>query len=223
MDLNGSSGGARPKAVIGVSADKSHVSPTASDSELVKKENRNEILPEKPLASGSLADKPVNIALAAKRGKKADTAAVDQPSSELKQAAEEAVESTADPAVVRTKQAVDQVAGDTASTQDAVRKRLQSWSETGYALQIFGTHNEQRAHKLVAQYFGQADLLFYETLHNGKSWFVVINGPYTGRQAAQQSISSLPESLRRLRPWPRNIASIKGDIERYHRIVEASR
>lgn len=96
-----------------------------------------------------------------------------------------------------------------------VHQRLQTWPDLGYALQVFGTHNAQRARKLVEQYYGETDLLFYETRHNGKPWYVVINGPYTGRQAAQENIRQLPDGLQRLRPWPRNIASIKSDIERY--------
>ncbi len=104
---------------------------------------------------------------------------------------------------------------------DSAHKRLMAWSNIGYALQIFGTHNEKRATQLVRQYFGEADLLFYETRHNGKPWFVVVNGPFTGREAAKASIQSLPESLQRLRPWPRNIASIQADIERYGEAISA--
>ncbi|NNM12621.1 MAG: hypothetical protein HKO60_11930, partial [Pseudomonadales bacterium] len=47
--------------------------------------------------------------------------------------------------------------------------------------------------------------------------------PYTGRQSAKESISSLPESLRRLRPWPRNVASIKGDILRFDELLGVQR
>ncbi|RZV60132.1 MAG: hypothetical protein EX270_00460 [Pseudomonadales bacterium] len=109
------------------------------------------------------------------------------------------------------------------SQLEKVFKRLQAWPDEGYALQVFGTHNEARAKKLVEQYFGEADLLFYETRHNGKPWFVVINGPYSGRQSARESIVSLPESLRRLRPWPRNVASIKGDILRFDELLGVQR
>lgn len=106
---------------------------------------------------------------------------------------------------------------------EKVYKRLQAWPDEGYALQVFGTHNEARARNLVEKYFGEADLLFYETRHNGKPWFVVINGPYSGRQAARESIEALPESLRRLRPWPRNVASIKSDILRFDELLGVSR
>lgn len=104
---------------------------------------------------------------------------------------------------------------------ESAHKRLMAWSELGYALQIFGTHNAKRAKQLVDEYFGSADLLFYETRHNGKPWFVVVNGPYSGRQAARLSIEQLPESLQRLRPWPRNIASIQADIRRYGAAIAA--
>ncbi len=155
----------------------------------------------------ALADKPANVVLAA-----------DTASDEVPEPAVQAPDTP--PAEVAKAAAPLQAPASTVDSQQlAVSRRLQSWPELGYALQIFGTHNDQRARQLVEQYFGQADLLFYETLHNGKPWFVVINGPYSGRQAAQQSISSLPESLQRLRPWPRNIASIKSDIERYHKMT----
>jgi DamX protein len=104
---------------------------------------------------------------------------------------------------------------------ESAHKRLMAWSELGYALQIFGTHNAKRAKQLVDEYFGSADLLFYETRHNGKPWFVVVNGPYSGRQAARLSIEQLPESLQRLRPWTRNIASIQADIRRYGAAIAA--
>ncbi len=103
----------------------------------------------------------------------------------------------------------------------SAHRRLLAWSDVGYALQIFGTHNPRRAKELIDEYFGQADLLFYETKHNGQPWYVVINGPYSGRDAARASIESLPEDLKRLRPWPRNVASIQADIRRYQAAIDA--
>ena len=74
---------------------------------------------------------------------------------------------------------------------NSTHNRLLSWPETGYALQVFGTHNQLRAEELVARYLGKADLLFYETRHNGKPWFVVVTGPYSGSQAARRGIADL--------------------------------
>ena len=107
------------------------------------------------------------------------------------------------------------------SKNHSAHQRLMVWSDVGYALQIFGTHNAKRAKQLVEQYFGEADLLFYETRHNGRPWYVVVNGPYTGRDSAKLSIEQLPEGLQRLRPWPRNIASIQADIRRFSAAIAA--
>ena len=103
------------------------------------------------------------------------------------------------------------------ASDSAVHERLLAWPDTGYALQLFGTHNKARAEKLVKDYFSQADLLFYETRHDNKPWFVVINGPYSGSESARRGIDGLPDGLKGLRPWPRNVVSIKRDIKRYHR------
>lgn len=104
---------------------------------------------------------------------------------------------------------------------NAAHKRLMVWPDVGYALQIFGTHNAKRAKQLVDQYFGEADLFYYETRYNGRPWYVVVNGPYKGRAAAKLSIEQLPEGLQRLRPWPRNIASIQADIRRFSAAIAA--
>ncbi len=125
--------------------------------------------------------------------------------------------STSDSVVERVEPSAEAVKAKTHSAH----KRLMAWPQVGYALQIFGTHNAKRAKQLVEQYFGEADLLFYETRHNGRPWYVVVNGPYTGREAAKLSIEQLPEGLQRLRPWPRNIASIQADIRRFGAAVAA--
>ncbi len=146
-------------------------------------------------------------------GSKAVKEPVDEPKS--------TVDSTQPPnelsGVVKNAGQAEKPVGIAPARDKAVRDRLLAWPDTGYALQLFGTHNESRAQKLVEDYFGRADLLFYETRHDGKPWFVVINGPYSGSESARRGIDELPDGLRGLRPWPRNVASIKRDIKRLYR------
>ncbi|MAV76227.1 MAG: hypothetical protein CL691_06370 [Cellvibrionales bacterium] len=100
------------------------------------------------------------------------------------------------------------------------RLTIVDWPDTGYALQIFGTHNPKRAKQLVEQYAEQLSLFVYETRYSGKPWFVVVSGPYTGRNEAKQAIQDLASGLQRLRPWPRNIASIQSDIQRFSAVID---
>jgi len=101
------------------------------------------------------------------------------------------------------------------------RLTIADWPATGYALQIFGTHNPKRAKQLVEQYAKQLLLFVYETRYSGKPWFVVVSGPYSGRDEAKQAIQDLAPGLQRLRPWPRNIASIKSDIQRFSAVIDS--
>ena len=101
------------------------------------------------------------------------------------------------------------------------RFAIADWPDTGYALQIFGTHNPKRAKQLVEQYAKQLSLFVYETRYSGKAWFVVVSGPYIGRDEAKQAIQDLAPGLQRLRPWPRNIASIQSDIQRFSAVIDS--
>ena len=101
------------------------------------------------------------------------------------------------------------------------RFTIADWPDTGYALQIFGTHNPKRAQQLVEQYAKQLSLFVYETRYSGKAWFVVVSGPYIGRDEAKQAIQDLAPGLQRLRPWPRNIASIQSDIQRFSAVIDS--
>ena len=64
-------------------------------------------------------------------------------------------------------------------------------------------------------------LYVYETRYSGKAWFVVVSGPYIGRDEAKQAIQDLAPGLQRLRPWPRNIASIQSDIQRFSAVIDS--
>ena len=98
---------------------------------------------------------------------------------------------------------------------------IADWPDTGYALQIFGTHNSKSAKLLVERFAKQSSLFIYETRYSGKTWFVVISGPYTGRDEAKKAIQDLVPELQRLRPWPRNIASIQSDIQRFSAVIDS--
>jgi len=100
------------------------------------------------------------------------------------------------------------------------KEQILSWNSTQYVLQIFGTHDFRKAKELLKDFEEQVELIIYETRYNGKPWFVVINGPYSDRDIARSSVKNFPEKVRKLRPWPRNVASIQADVERYDSLVD---
>src|SRR5690606_18910065 len=81
-----------------------------------------------------------------------------------------------------------------------------------YALQLLGTRSRQAAEDFVRRHSTLADIGYFETVHEGKPWFVVTQGAYAGRSQAQQGISRLPEVLQRQKPWPRSMGSIQQSL-----------
>lgn len=81
-----------------------------------------------------------------------------------------------------------------------------------YALQLLGTRSRQAAVDFVGAHKAVSDLGYFETLHEGQPWFVVTQGRYANRAQAQQGAAQLPEALRKLKPWPRSMASIKQSL-----------
>ena len=171
--------------------------------------------------NANLVDMPASVIMAANNAAAATDSASVLPVENVAAAVSTVTKKSVSPVI---EQAAPALAVERPLTKShSAHQRLMAWAEVGYALQIFGTHNAKRANQLVEQYFGHADLLFYETRHNGRPWYVVVNGPYTGRDAAKLSIEQLPEGLQRLRPWPRNIASIQADIRRFSAAIAADR
>jgi len=81
-----------------------------------------------------------------------------------------------------------------------------------YSLQVLGSRSRQAALDFIRAQSGVADLGYFETVHEGKPWFVVTQGAYAGRTQAQQGAARLPESLRKLNPWPRSMGSIQQSL-----------
>lgn len=83
---------------------------------------------------------------------------------------------------------------------------------TDYTLQLLGTRSRQAALDFMKGQAGVSDLGYFETLHEGKPWFVVTQGAYTNRSQAQQGVTRLPEALRKQQPWPRSMGSIQQSL-----------
>ncbi len=85
-------------------------------------------------------------------------------------------------------------------------------SASRYAVQLLGTRSEQAAVTFASKHAEVADIGYFETVHQGAPWFVVTQGSYGGRQAAQSGVAALPESLRNSKPWPRSFGDIQKSL-----------
>ncbi|MGB7387917.1 MAG: AAA family ATPase [Pseudomonas neustonica] len=100
--------------------------------------------------------------------------------------------------------------------QGSTGTRQTSWyreqAASRYAIQLLGTRAEQSAVSFVEAHAQLNDIGYFETTHQGAPWFVVTQGSYGGRQAAQDGIAGLPQALRNSKPWPRSFGDIQKSL-----------
>lgn len=85
-------------------------------------------------------------------------------------------------------------------------------SASRYAVQLLGTRSEQAATAFVKTHAQLSDIGYFATEHQGAPWFVVTQGSYGGRQAAQAGVADLPQALRNSKPWPRSFGDIQKSL-----------
>ncbi|MFD1382730.1 SPOR domain-containing protein [Rhodanobacter aciditrophus] len=101
-----------------------------------------------------------------------------------------------------------------AEPQDRFDKTAQ-WTERNpnrYTLQLLGTHNKDTVQEFIRDQGSLEVFSYFQTVHNGRDWFVVVYGEYRNRSEAIAAVENLPRDLRDLNPWARSVRGIQQDI-----------
>ncbi len=92
------------------------------------------------------------------------------------------------------------------------QQRTEEWlleqSPGSYTVQVLGAGNEQAVAKFIDAQERPEDFIYFRTTLKGRDWFVVVIGLHPNRAEAVASIQSLPQTLRKNRPWARSLESI---------------
>lgn len=78
-----------------------------------------------------------------------------------------------------------------------------------YTLQLIGVQDERAARQFIKNHKIGAEAAYFTTLRNGKPWYSVVHGVYSGRDAAVLAKKKLPTGLRSGAGWPRSFGSIQ--------------
>ena len=92
--------------------------------------------------------------------------------------------------------------------------QLLAWPAKGYTLQLLGARSEQSVAQFMAGLNNRDKLYYFRTVYKGAPWHVVVYGQYSDRTAANRAVSTLPEELKRLKPWARSIRGVQLDIKK---------
>ena len=91
-------------------------------------------------------------------------------------------------------------------------QQLLAFAPGSFTVQVMASSAEAKVKQFVADTMVPQPKGYFETRYRGQPWFVVVAGNYGSRTAATDSIQQLPESLRSLQPWVRNLADIQDAI-----------
>ncbi len=81
-----------------------------------------------------------------------------------------------------------------------------------YTLQLIGVQEEYAAKQFIRQHGIRDEAAYFKTQRDGKPWFSVVYGVYSGREAAVKAKKKLPSSLKNTASWPRSFGSIQQAI-----------
>lgn len=79
-----------------------------------------------------------------------------------------------------------------------------------YTLQVLATSSEASARNFVQK--SPAQYHYFRKQHQGQALYVVTSGSFVDRAAALVGVNSLPENLRKDKPWPRSMLSIQQEL-----------
>lgn len=98
-----------------------------------------------------------------------------------------------------------------ASTYTEDERHLLARAANRYTLQVLAASSSTGVNQFVARHAGQP-LRVYRTQRNGQPWHVVVLGDFSSSDEARAAIQTLPKTLQKSGPWPRDMASVQQQI-----------
>ncbi len=81
--------------------------------------------------------------------------------------------------------------------------------DRNYTLQVASSRNRASIEKWYEQNHMEGQGGYYRNRRQGSDWYTLIYGSYTTASEARNAIETLPESLRKWKPWVRNMKDVQ--------------
>lgn len=89
-------------------------------------------------------------------------------------------------------------------TNTSAKVIQKSADEIKYAIQLIGSSSLDSVKTFVFQRKLQKEVVYYQTKHQGKPWYVAVMGPYSDKGKAKDKLAKLPTSVKKYTPWVRS-------------------
>ena len=84
-------------------------------------------------------------------------------------------------------------------------------NDAHYTLQVVAGRNRQNVVQVSAALSGR--YWIYETVREGRPWYVLIVGEYPSRAGAQDALRQLPAAVRAAKPFAKSFAAVKQEMQ----------
>jgi len=99
---------------------------------------------------------------------------------------------------------------------DKEKKRVKSWvfnkKPEQYTVQLIGGANKEDILKFLDDNKSLKRLSYFETIQNGKLWYVVVQSTYDKYEDANRARNRLPNHIAKNKPWIRTYGAIQKDL-----------
>jgi len=83
-----------------------------------------------------------------------------------------------------------------------------------YVVQLVAASRQQALQDFIARHRFPGTPLSFRTYSKGKTWYVLVLGPYQNRRQARAALAKLPAELQRYEPWARSVESLQAAVRR---------
>ncbi len=90
---------------------------------------------------------------------------------------------------------------------------LASLDPARYTVQLASFNGREDAERFARSLPEGAAAGIYSSVKLGKRWFAVVRGSYAAASQARAAVQSLPEALRRTKPWVRRVGHIHAEMQ----------
>lgn len=94
-------------------------------------------------------------------------------------------------------------------------KQLLTVAPDYYTLQLMGVRDTHELAKFIKDNHLDNQAMIFHTFYLNKDWYVAVYGSYKNHTEALKAIETLPENIKHLKPWIRQLASVHKAIQLY--------
>lgn len=88
------------------------------------------------------------------------------------------------------------------------------WSQdpSHYTLQLAAGTDKKAIQVFIKRHKLEDNAAFFHRLRDGKDWYILIHGSYSGYTKAKEAISQLPQAVQKAKPWARSFGAIHAEL-----------